>query len=400
MRQRIYWENNVANLDQWHDTWGRLVCVTTKTLTMAKVRRPLPTSLDLVKTPSLTLGRTMKRSDVVVHDQRVSARHLLIAADDSTDTVTVQDVSTNGTRVNGKRIPKGESVVLQDGDLISIGTRVIVYKFVMRPPAGRPSSELVAVERPSKRAKLYHAKDNDSKLLTTLHGDLLIEMLLFLSLSDLCVVARSCQRLNGLSTNNTVWRELSVRHFRTHVYGDLSTRNASGFWKQQYLSKALSSSLNSFQNNLTTNLLGRRCAHEGCYTLVAGLAPQYAMLTNFNNSTGSFVEACGSCHRMVFVCLKHTSHKKKPNISEKCAACSEDYCSHCVHYVTTPHCSHPECKMRTRAAQCTKCAACVYCGAKPKPVAVPTSKVTQPEEMSDQTRAANSGISGDGESTS
>jgi two-component system, cell cycle response regulator len=75
----------------------------------------------------ITLGRTGD-ADVVLHDDQISRRHILIRSDPATKTYRVVDLnSTNGTRVN--LLPVSEAV-LKEGDKIFIGSSVL--KFVMQ----------------------------------------------------------------------------------------------------------------------------------------------------------------------------------------------------------------------------------------------------------------------------
>jgi two-component system cell cycle response regulator len=77
--------------------------------------------------PEITLGRTAD-ADVILHDEQISRRHVLIRCDPATKTYKVVDLnSTNGTRVNLQ--PVNESII-KEGDKIFIGSSVL--KFVMQ----------------------------------------------------------------------------------------------------------------------------------------------------------------------------------------------------------------------------------------------------------------------------
>jgi pSer/pThr/pTyr-binding forkhead associated (FHA) protein len=58
-------------------------------------------------------------TDITLLDEGISREHALILRDESTRSFTIEDLqSTNGTKVNGKRV---RSAVLADGDAIEVG---------------------------------------------------------------------------------------------------------------------------------------------------------------------------------------------------------------------------------------------------------------------------------------
>jgi pSer/pThr/pTyr-binding forkhead associated (FHA) protein len=58
-------------------------------------------------------------TDITLLDEGISREHTLIVYDADSDRYTIEDLqSTNGTKVNGKRVRSAE---LQDGDEIRIG---------------------------------------------------------------------------------------------------------------------------------------------------------------------------------------------------------------------------------------------------------------------------------------
>ncbi|HEY8154159.1 MAG TPA: FHA domain-containing protein [Myxococcota bacterium] len=67
-------------------------------------------------------------TDITLLDEGISREHALILRDESTCSFTIEDLqSTNGTKVNGKRV---RSAVLADGDAIEVGhTR---FRFELR----------------------------------------------------------------------------------------------------------------------------------------------------------------------------------------------------------------------------------------------------------------------------
>jgi pSer/pThr/pTyr-binding forkhead associated (FHA) protein len=58
-------------------------------------------------------------TDITLLDEGISREHALILRDESTRSFTIEDLqSTNGTKVNGKRV---RSAVLAHGDSIEVG---------------------------------------------------------------------------------------------------------------------------------------------------------------------------------------------------------------------------------------------------------------------------------------
>ncbi len=65
-------------------------------------------------------------TDITLLDEGISREHTLIAFDADSGTHTIEDLqSTNGTRVNGKRV---RSVTLHDGDEIQIGHTLFQFR--------------------------------------------------------------------------------------------------------------------------------------------------------------------------------------------------------------------------------------------------------------------------------
>jgi pSer/pThr/pTyr-binding forkhead associated (FHA) protein len=76
-----------------------------------------------IATPDVIIGRT-PTSDLTLVDEGISREHAVISWD--ADHFSIEDLqSTNGTRVNGKRI---RSVELQDGDQIQIGRTLFTFR--------------------------------------------------------------------------------------------------------------------------------------------------------------------------------------------------------------------------------------------------------------------------------
>lgn len=65
-------------------------------------------------------------ADVLLPDEGVSREHALLLFDAATSAWTLEDLqSTNGTRVNGKRV---RSAVLQPGDEVQVGSTRILFE--------------------------------------------------------------------------------------------------------------------------------------------------------------------------------------------------------------------------------------------------------------------------------
>jgi pSer/pThr/pTyr-binding forkhead associated (FHA) protein len=71
-------------------------------------------------------------TDITLLDEGISREHALILYDDQDDAYIVEDLqSTNGTKVNGKRI---RSSALQHGDEVQVGNTL--FQFLRQDPHG------------------------------------------------------------------------------------------------------------------------------------------------------------------------------------------------------------------------------------------------------------------------
>lgn len=74
----------------------------------------------------MTLGRSSE-SNVIIDNSEVSRIHLEIRLDNGK--VIITDLgSSNGTYINGKKVNKGESAYLKEGDQLVIGSEDVVYR--------------------------------------------------------------------------------------------------------------------------------------------------------------------------------------------------------------------------------------------------------------------------------
>lgn len=88
--------------------------------------------------PSIFIGRG-EDSDIVLAEQGVSRRHARLAQGPQGWTVTDLG-TTNGTFVNGRRIPDSEPIPVQPGDRLSIGSSVLALQQVSPAPAAASRS--------------------------------------------------------------------------------------------------------------------------------------------------------------------------------------------------------------------------------------------------------------------
>ena len=71
-------------------------------------------------------------TDITLLDESISREHAIVAWDDESGAFTIEDLqSTNGTRVNGKRV---RSATLADGDEIQVGHTRFRFRAATRPP--------------------------------------------------------------------------------------------------------------------------------------------------------------------------------------------------------------------------------------------------------------------------
>jgi pSer/pThr/pTyr-binding forkhead associated (FHA) protein len=71
------------------------------------------------------IGRD-KTNQLIIADPAVSRYHAIIAFEDY-EAYIKDTESTNGTYVNGTKVPKDKKVLLKNGDRIKVGTTVIIY---------------------------------------------------------------------------------------------------------------------------------------------------------------------------------------------------------------------------------------------------------------------------------
>lgn len=84
----------------------------------------------LEKDEIVTIGRCPKSSQIVMDEtyKHISRIHCKIQSNIITRNYTVTDLSSNGTFVNGERLPKNTAVNLPKGTVISIGDSSNTFK--------------------------------------------------------------------------------------------------------------------------------------------------------------------------------------------------------------------------------------------------------------------------------
>ncbi|RXW15179.1 hypothetical protein EST38_g10681 [Candolleomyces aberdarensis] len=93
-----------------------------------------------------TIGRDTEHNRIVFAGPKISNRHCEItwSEDNTGGTVLVLDLSSNGTFINGRKVRKGQTCILGQGDEIAFGTPTAQpespfdYRFIYRHVAGGP----------------------------------------------------------------------------------------------------------------------------------------------------------------------------------------------------------------------------------------------------------------------
>ncbi|KAF5337666.1 hypothetical protein D9758_013021 [Tetrapyrgos nigripes] len=92
-------------------------------------------------------GREVKKNDIVLPGGKISNTHAIFrwnGREDQFSIVTIEDVSRNGTSVNGSLIGKGKTKILRDRDIVEFGPMSPILLFHTKPTstlmAGAPRS--------------------------------------------------------------------------------------------------------------------------------------------------------------------------------------------------------------------------------------------------------------------
>lgn len=113
----------------------RLVCITGQyqffDLDKDKATR---TGVDRNKNQKVwVVGRNIECDIILTSSTRLSNRHFKLTCNFNDNTLWIQDLSTNGTHVNGNRLVKGSNYLINQGDEIAVGVGVPkdVIKFII-----------------------------------------------------------------------------------------------------------------------------------------------------------------------------------------------------------------------------------------------------------------------------
>lgn len=79
---------------------------------------------------NITIGRDPKTSQIVIDEggEFVSRTHCTVRGDAQTGHYSVTDFSSNGTFVNGERLPKGVAVIVPRGSVLFVGNRENTFR--------------------------------------------------------------------------------------------------------------------------------------------------------------------------------------------------------------------------------------------------------------------------------
>lgn len=122
--------------EEWKITLSILECPDKSTVGQQKVFTNSP----------ITVGRA-DTCDLIVSDPTVSRSHLIIKISDDKTKAAVFDMSTYGTEVSGKKVPKGSTAGfnLNNGDIIKLGSTLL--RFEMNVKLSAQSTMLGKMDR-------------------------------------------------------------------------------------------------------------------------------------------------------------------------------------------------------------------------------------------------------------
>lgn len=131
---------------------------------------------DFLATYRLDLGRSLvvgraREADVCIEHSQVSRRHLLLHIDPS-GPVRADDLgSSNGTTIQGRRLTPGEPVEICAGDLVRIGSLVLLFQWD-EDDSGNDAGASLRVRSPA-MVKLYELVDRvaPSRINVLIHGE-------------------------------------------------------------------------------------------------------------------------------------------------------------------------------------------------------------------------------------
>lgn len=95
---------------------------------------------------SVTVGRATNKAtwEVLIQDPSVSRPHARL--DNTANGWTLTDLgSSNGTQINKNKVSKDETVSLKDGDIIELGSSILLFRTGWQSPHGNDSSQDISV---------------------------------------------------------------------------------------------------------------------------------------------------------------------------------------------------------------------------------------------------------------
>jgi hypothetical protein len=120
--------------------------------------KPKTVELTFEKGRRKSVGRT-KENDIFINDPSVSKLHASLALDENGTLLVADTGSTNGTFINGRRIPYGKAEVLSESDKLMFGTVEVAIRHTARssqetevlPSTAAPTVAIGGFEFSSKR---------------------------------------------------------------------------------------------------------------------------------------------------------------------------------------------------------------------------------------------------------
>lgn len=105
--------------------------------------KPVETQLAFEKERRVSVGRT-PNNDVALDDISVSKIHASLMADAAGDLMVADTGSTNGTFINGQRIPYGKASAINEGDILMFGSVEVKFErqTLLEEPISAPSEPL------------------------------------------------------------------------------------------------------------------------------------------------------------------------------------------------------------------------------------------------------------------
>ncbi|HPN84758.1 MAG TPA: FHA domain-containing protein [Victivallales bacterium] len=91
------------------------------------IEKSIPRYFKLPEEKMAIFGREDHVDFQVIKDSLISREHFGIEKDDNDDFVIIDLGSSNGTSLNGEKLPPNEVVPLKDGDIIKFGRMELTY---------------------------------------------------------------------------------------------------------------------------------------------------------------------------------------------------------------------------------------------------------------------------------